>query len=44
MMYQGCVAFREWSERKRIGPLITLGKAATAVVARFARVGGKKRR
>jgi hypothetical protein len=40
MAYRGCVAFREWSERRKIDPLITLGKKMTAVVARFVKVGG----
>ena len=44
MVYRGCVAFREWSERRKLRPLIALGKTATAVVSRIARVGGKKNR
>jgi hypothetical protein len=44
MMYQGCVAFRQWSERLKLDLLVSVGKTATAIVARFARVGGKKNR
>jgi hypothetical protein len=43
MIYRGCVAFREWSERRKIGPLIALGKTATTAVARVVRAGGNER-
>jgi hypothetical protein len=39
MIYRGCVAFREWSERRKINPLIALGKTATTAAARIAWTG-----
>jgi hypothetical protein len=44
LIYRGCVAFREWSERKGYCQLVVLGKVAMEVAARIVRAGGKKHR
>jgi hypothetical protein len=44
MLYRGCVAVREWGERRKFYPVVFLGKLATAIVSRVVRVGGEKNR
>ena len=44
MVYRGCVAVREWGERKKLGAASSLGKLATAFVSCIARAGGSKSR
>jgi hypothetical protein len=39
MVYRGCVAVREWGERERFYPVVSLGKLATAIALRLVRAG-----
>ena len=44
MVYRGCVALRERGERKKLDPVVSLGKLAAAIVSRVVRAGGGRSR
>jgi hypothetical protein len=43
-VYRGAVALKEWGERGKLGPVVSLGKFAVSVVSRVVCVGGKRER
>jgi hypothetical protein len=43
-VYRGCVALKEWGERMKLDPIVSLGKLATRIAAGFVRVGSGENR
>jgi hypothetical protein len=44
MVYRSCVAVKEWGERMKLDPVVSLGRLAMKIVSCFVRVGGRRSR